>query len=147
MTLWQPWKERRGKVNLQQKAFVRSYSRVLGGGRPAGTHYAPLASAKAVTLTNSQRHNTTVVQFVFSLNPLYAADTKAAGPNLSNAPQRPSCTKLHFYSFLGKKQSLILLLHFLIPHLITQTLSGCFGRRVWQVSIWWKLWISLRKGQ
>lgn len=34
-----------GKVNLQQKAFVQSDSHVLGGGRPAGTHYTPLASA------------------------------------------------------------------------------------------------------
>ena len=85
-----------GKVNLQLKAFVPSDSHVLGGGRPAGTHYTPLASAKAVTLTNSQSHNGTVVQFVFSLNPLYAGDTKAAGPDLSNMPQQRTCTKLHF---------------------------------------------------
>lgn len=73
-----------------------SDSHVLGGGRPSGTNYTPLASAKAVTLTNSQSHNGTVVQFVFSLNPLYAGDTKAAGPDLSNMPQQRTCTKLHF---------------------------------------------------
>lgn len=65
-------------------AFVLSASHDLGGGRLAGTHYTPLASPKAVTLTNSRSNNGTVVQFVFSLNPLYAADTKAAGPDLSN---------------------------------------------------------------
>lgn len=89
-------KRKGGKVNLHLTAFVLSDSHVLGGGRPAGTHYTPLASPKAVTLTNSQGHNSTVVQFVFSFNPLYACDTKAAEPDLSNIPQQRTSTKLHF---------------------------------------------------
>lgn len=113
---WKTWRKKKikqvidfageegGRVNLQHKAFVQLDSHVLGGGRPTGTHYTPLASAKAVTLTNSQSHNSTVVRFVFSLNPLYTADTKAAGPDLSNVPQQRPCTKLHFLSFMRKRK-------------------------------------------
>lgn len=103
-----------------------SDSHVLEGGRPSGTHYTPLASAKTVTLTNSQCHNGTVVQFVFSLNPLYAGDTKAAGPDLSNVPQQQERTKLHFLSFSSKRKAISCCSIFFIPHLITH--SGSFGR-------------------
>ena len=92
------------KVNLQQTAFVPSDSHALWGGRPARTHYDPLASAKAVTLTNSQCHNSTLAQFVFSFNPFYSSDTKAARPDLSNVPQQQTCTKRHFWAFWRKRK-------------------------------------------
>lgn len=133
MTLEQSWKER-GKSQPPAKAFVLSDSHVLGGGRPAGTHYTPLASAKAVTLTNSQCHNGTVVQFVFSLNPHYVGHTKAAGPDFSNVPQQRTCTKLHFLSFLRKRKGrsccFVFFFSFFFnpPRLITDTFWVFFGR-------------------
>lgn len=97
------------------------------GGRPGHT-IRPLASAKTVTLTNSQHHNGTVAQFVFSFKPHYAGDTKAAGPPVK------TCQMCHSG---GRTQSCISSLpprtrkgwsccfFFLIPRLITHTHSGC----------------------
>lgn len=96
-------KRKGGKVNLQLTAFVLSDSHVLGGGRPAGTHYTPLASPKAVTLTNSQGHNGTVVQFVFSLNALYAVDTKAAPARPFKYTTTADKHKASFLVFLKRK--------------------------------------------
>lgn len=111
-----------GKVNLQQKAFVLSDSHVLGGGRPPGTHYTPLASAKAVTLTNSQRHNAHAhihtthsgSVCVFTQSPLCWWH-KSSWARPVKCASAANVHKASFLVFLKKKKSLILLLHFFNP--------------------------------
>lgn len=84
------------EVNLQQNAFVLSDNRLLRRRGYGGHTIRPLASPKAVTLTNSPGHNATLAQFVFFLH--YVTDTKEreTGKDLSNVPPLPARTKLYF---------------------------------------------------
>lgn len=116
-------------------------------GRPAWTHYNPLASAKTVTLTNSQapqQHSDAVC--VFSQSPLCCWH-KSSQARPVKCATAVDLHKASFLVFLQKKKSPILLLHFFLnpPSNHTDTFRA-FSLGVWWLGRWWKPWMSPRKG-